>query len=292
MFEPNFREGRPEMVLVVGPPPLLRAEVDAFVDLFEGAFSVALLRDREQALRDAIETDYAKASESERRAFASLVAPRAALKERARKGEPGAVPEGLTSFRLVLDATLPTASEARWPRLVEEELARCRETAWPGSPPVPVPAADTWLELVEFVVSVGRNADFEPTLGQRTALRRTLAAGLHGADPAVRTRLAGIHKTWLGLKSKWDRSGVDDRLALRWKLVGLLARALPPELRIAVGDAGDLGAYARTATALSRTQSAFDAWANLARNPAIVLTEIDAWLGPVDAAKDHTLLYR
>jgi len=59
-----------------------------------------------------------------------------------------------------------------------------------------------------------------------------------------------------------------------------------------VGASGDLAAYARTAIALSRTQSGFDAWANLTRHPGLVLAEVDAWLGAADPARGVTLLYR
>ena len=69
-------------------------------------------------------------------------------------------------------------------------------------------------------------------------------------------------------------------------------RALPSDRRIEIGGPGDLEAYARAASTLARTQSGYEAWSNLARHPAAVLEVVDAWLGPLPAARDHLLLYR
>jgi hypothetical protein len=42
MYEPRFREGKPGDVLADATSPLLRGDLDAFVDLFEAAYDVAL----------------------------------------------------------------------------------------------------------------------------------------------------------------------------------------------------------------------------------------------------------
>jgi hypothetical protein len=292
MFDPTFREGSGSDVLLEGPPPLLRAQLDGFVDLMEAAFALALAPDAEQALRDAYETWYAKSTETERVAFATLVAPRTALAAAARRGEAGVLDEGLQAFRRALDQRLSAAPGIVPHRLVRDLLVERQATPWPGMPPVHAPAAAAWLEMVEFLVSLARNEDFEPTTGQVEALGRELAAPLHGLDLPIRTRLRDVYRTWLRLEADWDRADVGRRLALRWKALDLLARALPPERRIAVGKPGDLQTYARAAAALARTQSGYEAWSNFARQPAAVFEIVDAWLGPLPASRDHVLLYR
>ena len=292
MYDPTFREGSPSDVLLEGPPPLLRAQLNAFVDLTEAAFALALAPDAEQGLRDALETGYEGASAAERVAFATLVAPRSALAEAARRGDQAALEQGLQTFRRALDARLAAAPDSPPHRKVRDLLVERRATPWPGTPPVHAPAGFAWLEMVEFLVSLARNADYEPTPGQVQVLGRELASPLHAEDVATRTRLRDVHRTWLRLKATWDAADVGRRLTLRWKALDLLVRALPPERRIEVGEPGDLEAYARAASTLARTQSGYEAWSNLARHPDAVLEVVDAWLGPLPAARDHVLLYR
>ena len=292
MYDPVFREGRLSDVLLEGPPPLLRAQLDAFVDLTEAAFALALAPDTEQGLRDALETWYDGAPEGERIAFATLVAPRSALAEAARRGDAAAVEQGLQTYRRALDARLSAAPGTVPHRLVRDLLVERQATPWPGTPPVHAPAAAGWLELVEFLVSVARNDDFEPTPGQVQVLERELASPLHALGVGTRTRLRDVHRTWLRLKATWDAADVGRRLTLRWKALDLLVRALPPDRRIEIGEPGDLEAYARAAATLARTQSGYEAWSNLVRQPAAVLEVVDAWLGPLPAGRDHVLLYR
>lgn len=292
MFDPVFREGRPSDVLHEGPPPLLRSQIDAYVDLLEAAFDLVLRPSDEQDLRDALEGDYAGADESARRELAVFLAPRAALGVQARSGDAAAVRKGLGTFRQALDHRLTTAPGTPVHGIVRRVLARRREVAWPGTPPIGAPAADAWLDLVEFVVSLGRNEDYEPTDGQTEVLRRDLGVVLHGQPEAVRSRVRDAHLTWLHLKARWDASQAADRLALRWKAVALCARALPPARRIEVGSPGDLVAYARTAALLAGTQSGYAAWSNLARHPEALFAEVDAWLGPVEEGADHPLAWR
>lgn len=292
MFDPSFREGTPSDVLLDGPPPLLRAQLDAFVDLTEAAFALALAPEVEQGLRDALETWYDEAKEDERIAFATLVAPRSALAAAARRGDAVALSEGLQVFRRALDARLAAAPDTEPNRRVRDLLVHRQATPWPGTPPVSAPAAGSWLELVEFLTSLARNDDFEPTLGQVQVLERKLASPLHTESAATRTRLRDLHHTWLRLKATWDEADVGRRLVLRWKAIDLLVRALPPERRIAVGEPGDLEAYARAAATLARTQSGYEAWTGLSHNPEAVLEVVDAWLGPLPPAQDHVLLYR
>lgn len=292
MYDPTFREGRPSDVLLEGPPPLLRAQLHAFVDLTQAAFELALAPDVEQGLRDALETWYDGAAEEERVAFAGLVAPRSLLASAARSGNTAAFEQGLQTFRRVLDERLAAAPDSPPNRRIRALLVDRQATPWPGSPPVRAPAAAAWLELVEFLVSLARNEDFEPTAGQAQVLVRELAPPLHAQGAEPRGRLRDIHRTWLRLKATWDGADVARRVALRWKVLDLLVRALPPDRRIEVGGPGDLEAYARAASTLARTQSGYEAWSNLARHPVAVLEVVDAWLGPLPAARDHVLLYR
>jgi len=292
MYDPTFREGGGGDVLHEGPPPLLRAQLDALVDLMEAAFELALAPDAEQGLRDAFETWYAGAGPEARERFAALVAPRASLALAARQGDATAVEAGLQAFRKSLDERLAADPDTPPHRLVRAVLVRRQTVPWPGTPPVHAPAADAWLEAVEFLVSLARNEDFEPTSGQVAVLTEDLAAALHGESQATRERLRDLHRTWLRLKAVWDGADVGRRLALRWKAVDLLARSLPPERKVEVGPHGDLKAYARAAKTLASTQSGYEAWSSLARQPVVVLAVMDAWLGPVAPGGDQVLLYR
>ena len=292
MFDPDFRAGRPSDVLHEGPPVLLRAQVDAYVDLVEAAFELALRPEDEQALRDALEIEYGTADGARRAALADLVAPCAALRARARAGDAAALSTGLAVFRVALDQRMTAAPGTETHQVLRRALARLTETQWPGTPPLSVAAGDAWLAMVEFVSSLGRNEDVEPTEGQRETVRRELALALQNAPVDLRERLRNAPAAWLRTKAAWDASDIVRRLALRWKAVGLLVRALPRERRIQVEERGDLPTYARAGEAVARTQSAYEAWANLASHPAEVLDLLDAWLGSIAQGEDHILLYR
>lgn len=293
MFDPAFREGRPGDVLSEGPPPLLRAQLDAYVDLFQVAFDVALPVATEQRLRDALEIAYVQGSEADRQAFADLVAPLASLKQAALAGETSRADEGLVAFRREVDQRLTAAPGHLVSRVVGEILASCRETAWAAPQPVLVPTAEAWLEMVEFLVSLGRNADFDPTPGQRDALSAELGGAQGGLGPAQREALLTAHRTWLRVEGTWDTGGPLRRLPLRWAAARLTARALPPGRQVELpAEDGDLSAYARAALLVEQAQSGFDAWSVLARNPEVVLPVVQSWLGAPPGGRDHLLLCR
>ncbi|MHC5011060.1 MAG: hypothetical protein ACYTG6_08940 [Planctomycetota bacterium] len=292
MFDPRFREGQPGDVLHAGPPPLLRSQLDGFVDLCEAAFDLAIPSGREQDLRDALELAYGEGTPVDREGFRALVAPIASLRSKARRGDDVGVQAGLSGFRRALDQELAAAPDRAANRIVREVLQLRQQSVWPGTPPVHGAAAAAWIELVEFLVALGRNAGVHPTEGQSAQLIRDTGAVLHGSPEGVRRRLRDAHRVWLRVKAQWDVADVDRRLALRWTAVRLVAAIMPPSRRIEPGPDGDLQAYARAAGALGEAEPAFDAWVNLAANPEAVLVAVDRWLGPLPDERDDTLLYR
>jgi hypothetical protein len=292
MFEPVFRTPRAGDVLHDGPPPLLRAQLDAFVDLLEAAFDLSVPASHEQRLRDALEVAYGRGNALSREGFAGLVAPLASLRQRARAGDRAGVEDGLSRFRRALDHAIAAEPQARAHVLVTEILKERQRTAWPGSPPVNGAAAGAWLEIAEFLASLGRNQDVVLTAGQRAELERDLSALLHGRDERVRRRVHEAHRLWSRVKAEWDAADTGRRTALRWAAVGLLGGLLPEERRIEVHSDGDLRAYARVAASLAGRETPFDAWANVAANPPLVLETLDPWLGPAPEGEDESLLYR
>jgi hypothetical protein len=266
--------------------------VDALVDLFEAAFDVAIPATHEQPIRDAVETGFTDADGAARQAWLDLVDDYGEIRRNALDA-PDAAEEGLRAFRRRLDARLAAAPFDAVHRLLVEVLGRRQRTAWPGTPPVPASHADAWLETVELVVSIGRNEDYEPTAGQREALRDALAEALHGRTRETRTRLAQAHRTWLRLKATWDASPVERRLRLRWDALDLVSRAVPEDRRILLGEPGDLRLYAATARRVAACAPGYEVFTNLARSPEAVFDVLDAWLGPLLAPeRDHLLLYR
>lgn len=291
-FDPRFRTGEPEDVLAEGPPPLTRTDVDAFVDLVEAGFDLAIGAEREQALRDALEQEYDGLAPEARRALLDLVAPAALLRADVRARQVAPVDEGLAAFRRALDARLALATEDR-PNAILRDVLRARgRLTWLGEPPIHALAADAWLELVELVVSLGRNEDVAPTEGQRSVVREDLVTALRAVDEPTRARLLRVHRAWIRLQAAWDAAGDARRLSLRMVAVRLLAQALPADRRITVGADEDLPAYARVATLLRAAEPAYDAWSNLARNPAPVLDAVEAWLGPAPVDGPAALLER
>lgn len=292
MYDPTFRQGRASDRLHAGPPPLLRAQLDAYVDLLEASFDVALTRGQEIALRDALEVEYETLDAQGRRDLANLVAPLASVRARARAGEVEAVPAALGAFRRAVDARLTASPDTQVQRLVRQALARPLEVVWAGNPPVTAPAADAWIELVAFLTSVGRNEASRPTDGQRAVVRRGLQPALVHVPGPVRARLRTVHRTWLRLKAAWDAADVTRRTRLRWEAMGLLAHLLPQERRITVETSGDLETYARASALLRPAWPGYESWSNAATHPKEVFEVLDAWLGPTEPANDHVLLYR
>jgi hypothetical protein len=292
MFEPRFREGRGGDVLVAGTPALLRGQVDAFVDLFEAAFDLAFAAPDEQVLRDAVEGRFAAWPAGERESFLELVAPITALREKGRRGDVEGMKAGQRAFWIALDRRIQAAPREAPQRLLVEALEKRQRTTWRGVPAIHAVAADAWLELNAFLVGVGRNETFEPTAGQRTTLVEELDRALHPQPEAVRERVRQAHRVWLLVKARWDAASQTQRYALRWQVVRLLARILGPA-RLAEPAVGPTPAdYARAAHDVASRLSPYDAWSNLARQPAATLEALLKGLDVVEPLPEHALLYR
>jgi hypothetical protein len=292
MFDPRFRAGRAGDLLAEGPPPLLRSQLDAFVDLLEASFDLAVPVTHEQRIRDAFERTYAQSSSLEREGFAGLVAPLPSLRGMLRRGDRAGAEEGLAAFRRALDLRLAAAPSREEHLLTAQVLQLRQRVAWPGDPPVPASAAVAWLELTGFLAAIARNEVIEPTIGQRAQLEADLAEPLHRAPEPMRRRLREGHRTWLRTKAAWDEAQVGKRLRLRWAAIAVVERLLPHGDQAVHLRDGDLEAYARAARAVATAERPFDAWINLAANPALVLEQLDAWLGPAPPGEDEPLLCR
>jgi hypothetical protein len=292
MYDPVFRESKAGDVLVKGERPLLRGHLDAFVDLTEAAFDVAYPAKTEQALRDALETSYGTAGPGERAAFLDLVLPLAGLREKGRKGDLEGSRAGLRAFWMAVDKRIAAAPREKANQVVSAALERRQATAWKGVPAIHGVAADAWLELAWFVVSLGRNETATPTEGQRTTLLQDLDVSLHAQPEAVRERIKGAHRLWLLAKARWDQASASRRFQLRWEAVGLLARALPADKRVTVRPGPELKDYAREAAAVAAQQTAYDAWCNVARNPEPFLQALTKGLDLPEKVPEDVLLFR
>lgn len=292
LYEPTFRAGSPSDVLVAGEPALTRGDLDAFVDLFETAFDLALPLDAEQDLRDRMEVDFERAEGEARAAWLALVKDLPAMRAAARAGRDAEVRAGLRAFRRALDARM--VAEPRHPvhLLLSLMLERRYVPMWPGKPPVAAGPADAYLEAVEFVVGLGRGEAAPLTVPQRRQLEEQLRRGLFTQSPAVRGELARFHRLWLAAKAAWDEGDDATRFRARWSAVLLMSRLLPASDQMAIEPGPTLKAYAAAATKVRDAQRDYDALATAARNPATVLVVLKTGLSLDVKPDEPTFLYR
>lgn len=290
MFDPRFHEGRPGDVLVEGPVPLLRTQLDAFVELTEAAFDLRLPADAAQALRDAVETAYAAAEPAWRQAYAQLVAPAASLRHQCANGGEAAVGEGLSAFRRGLDERMQARPDHVIHRGVEEALTLRQTVVWPGIPPVHATAAEAWMEVARLLTSIARNEAVQPTAGQHAAMRDDLARALHGLEPDVRKRVREAHRLLTRLQLAWDDADDDEKARLRWIASGLARDLLPAERQPAIATSGDAATYARAAARLREEQGAFEVTTAFAASPEALTAALAPWLESAPPARVHLLL--
>jgi hypothetical protein len=153
-------------------------------------------------------------------------------------------------------------------------------------------AALAWLELTQLLVGLGRNEAFEPTEGQREAMLQSLDGHLHAQPEAVREHLRQAHRTWALVKARWDAATPARRFQLRWEAVGLLVSMLPPERALTLRPGPEPTDYVREAAAVAGRVSAYDAWFNVARQPAFTLDAVKKGLDLPEPTPKHMLLYR
>lgn len=290
MFDPRFREGAPSDALVGGPPRLSRGHLNAFVDMLEASFDIALSADAEQALRDALETEFDAGGPKEREAFLSLVDSIAPLREQARRGDTSAVRAELRRFRASMDARIRARPTAPAHLQITVALERRHEIVAAGEPPLKGVPLDAYIELVEFVAGLGRNEEVRLSPGRRSALRDYVAKDLVTLKRSVRDRLAFAHRLWLRVKGSWDRAKDARRFSMRWEAVRLAARLKKPALKVAPGT--DLASYAREATRVAALMDAYDVATALARNPEALFGAVSKGLALEKPGAVFTFMYR
>lgn len=291
-FDPRFRPLPAVDVLVKGEPPLLRRDVDAFVDLVEASFDLAMPAKVDSALRVAIEESYEKGDAAHRQLFLGRVESIQTLRRLVREKKVLEAETGLMAFRRSLDAMLHAVPPSPTATILRDVLRGRHETAWAGEPPLNEAAVDSWLALAAFTASVALNQSVAPTTGRVEVAHRDLAALFKERDAAERKRLLRAHKTWIRLQKAWDDGGELKRLKLRAGVAEFVADILPEERRVELGEIEDLPGYARSAAVLREVVPAFDLWVTLASRPAEVLELIETWLGPVPEGEDVILLFR
>jgi len=292
MFDPRFREGAPSDALFQGPPRLSRGHLNAWIDMFEAAFDLALPAPTEQKLRDGLEEGFASATAAEREALLETSDTIVALRRQARCCDWPGVRASLRRFRADVDKRLRAAPQSVVSRLITSVLRRRHEVVWLGEPEVKQLSADAYLEMVLFMASLGRNETVSLTPGQRSALQDYLGGELCKRNCCCRTKLARAHRTWLRIKARWDRSRDERRLALRWEAVQLLARLVPQAGGLKVRVGGDVKAYAREASKVAAADRAFDAVTGLARNPLPLFESFIRGLGLEAPCSPCTFLFR
>jgi len=292
MFDPRFREGAPSDALTKGPPPLARGHLNAFVDLFEAAFDLALPAGSEQALRDALETEYVKAGRDWREALLDLTDPIVNLRCCARCCNGRGVRACLRRFRRSIDVRLRKEPKAASTKIILKVLERRHEVVWLGEPEVKRLAADAYLEMAVFVTSLGRNADIKLSPGQWSALREYLGRDLHNLSAKEREGLERAHRTWLLAKARWDRGRDARRFAMRREAVRLCARLAPTEGGLRVDPGTDLKAYARAASKVAAADRPFEAATAVARNPKALREALMRGLELKQNVPAFTFMYR
>ncbi len=291
MYDPVFREGKPGDVLVKGTPPLHRGNLDAFVDLTEAAFDVAIAASDEQALRDTLEVGFGAAVTDKREGFLSVVRPVESIRESLRKGDADAARAGFEAFRRAVDQRLRDLPSSRANVLLERILARRHEVAWQGTPEIHATAADAYVDLAAFVTSLGRNETVEPTSGQRDALRKDLDAAFRAKEAPLRERLRQAHRRWIYVKARWRAADDARRFRMRWEAVKTVAHALPIEKQHPVTEGSTLADYAKEAAAVAAPIGAFDALGNVAREPVALFEALERGLEVPKDLPEAILLY-
>lgn len=292
MFDPRFREGAPSDALSKGPPPLSRGHLNAFVDLFEAAFDLALPAPTEQALRDALETAYEKGDAAWRDGLFDLTDPIVNLRCCARCGNRRGVRACLRAFRRSIDERLQKSPREPVHRILLRVLERRHEVVWVGDPEVKRLAADAYLEMAAFITSLGRNETVKLTAGQEGALRDYLGRDLRRLSRATRQKLARVHRTWLLAKARWDRGRDSRRFRMRREATLLLARLAPTEGGLRVDPGTDLKTFARAASKVAAADRAFDAVTAVARNPKALLETLTRGLALDRGVPTFTFMYR
>lgn len=291
-FDPRFRGGAPSDELVGGATVLSRGHLNAFVDLFESAFDVALPHGTEAMLRRELTAGFRKADDASRKRFLALVDNIVEIRRCARCCNGRGVRTCLRAFRRAVDRRLQEQPDDPAHRILRHVLERRHAVVWLGTPEVKDLAAEAYLETVVFVASLGRGEAVRLSPGQRSALKDYLDRDLRRLPERVRDRLARSHRQWLLVKARWDRGRDERRLAMRWQAVRLMARLVPKAGGHTVGEGTDLAAYDREAARIRSADRAFDALTALARNPELLQQALDDGLELSRGAPEFTFMYR
>jgi hypothetical protein len=268
MYDPRFREGKPEDVLAKTEPVLLRRDLDAFVDLFEAAYDVALGPAEEQRFRDAVETGWPVWDSTAREAAKRRPAERDAVVTALGAGDAAGATRLLDAFRSEQDARLSAAPTAAYHQPLVQAKRRASEPFSPGKPTVTVAAQDAFEQMALFLLRVARNEDAPITDGQIVALREQTKKAMDATGDAVRRHYARTPRLWRVVRSRWQSADDEVRLRMRWAavrafrwIVGLSPTEGPPTTR------GDLAAYAAAAQEVAAKGPAFDQAALAFQNP-------------------------
>lgn len=291
-FDPRFRTGAPSDELVGGKQVLSRGHVNAFIDLFEASFDVALPKETEVLLRRELQSSFRRADAAGRQAFLDLVDNIVEIRRCARCCNGRGVRACLRAFRRAVDQRLQATPEDPSHRILRHVLERRHTVVWLGIPEVKDLAAEAYLETVLFVASLGRDEPLRLSPGQVSALKDYLDRDLRRLKETVRDRLALSHREWLLVKARWDRGRDERRLAMRWQAVRLMARLVPKTGGHTVGEGTDLAAYRREAARLRSADRGFDAVTALARNPELLHQALDDGLSVRRGVPEFTFMYR
>jgi hypothetical protein len=290
LFDPRFREGRPDDALRPGgDAPLHRRTIDAFVDLVEGSLDAALPADDEQALRDALESAWPSMGSGERAWFEAQADLCRSLREDLTRGAKDAVRDALARFSGTLLVRASSVPDGAWQSAVRAARERRDAVLVPGTPPVSKADVLAFEDLAAFVVCIARNADERPTLGQREQERPGLLKTMGEAGALVRGRYDRASRLWLLVKARWDRA--DDLMRQRMRAV-VLTRFLGyagmplPDQKVAL----DLAAYARLASEVRTAVPFFEGYQRLLKEPGTLFDLVVEGLGlgadGLDAALD------
>jgi hypothetical protein len=285
MYDPDFREGKPEDALTNDADPLRRGHLDAYVDLFEAGYDLAFSATEEQALRDAMESTWP----ADRLPALKWSVQRAAVVASAKKGEVAETKRLLGNFVEAQEARIAAAPAAAQHRPLVQARTRARTVFSPGQPPVSVGAQEAFEELVLFLMGVARNETPAVTDGQRAALREKTKASVDKTGGIVRAHYARMPRFWRQVKARWDTADDAAKLrmrsaavrAFRWML-GLASSPAPDET-----TPRDLTTYAAAAKEIAAAKVAYDAYTIAFQNPQAVIAAAVEGMGldPADLEK-------
>ena len=293
MFDPTFRLGKAGDTLVRGTPALVRGHLHDYVDLVETAFEFSLRAEDEQALRDAIENEFAQSGEFNRKKLLLPIQPMQSIRELALKGKLKEARAKIAAFKRSIEDRITHAPKLPASIVLRNILAYRTEQAWRGKRPLLARAhADNYLTIAWFLAGLARNETETLTSGERAALFTTMRTTYERLTAEQRELMANASSRLARVKAAWDEATKGQRHTMRCKAFDLVAGFLPADAQMTSKGCDTVESFAKAALQLSSKQSRSDALRRLVESPAEMAACLKEGLVLTGGDQPLLLLYR